>query len=119
MACRQAETARDRVGVGNASLKQYLSILCPAFFHCSDSSNQTRAAPRRGSHGRFTMPRMRSGLSTILFWKGTRQAGPEFVADRIHVVPHRDRIARIPVAVNKLVVRFENELGPIKNGRSV
>src|SRR5947209_1804434 len=105
-ACRQAESARERVGFGNASLRQNLSILCPAFFHCSDNSNQTRAAPRRGSHGRFTMPRMRSGLCTDLFRKGTRQAGPEFMANRIHVMPQRDRIAGIPVAINKLIVRF-------------
>src|SRR2546430_11972675 len=84
-ACRQAERARERVGFGNASLRQNLSILCPAFVHCSHNSNQTRAAPSRGSHGRFTIPRMRSGLSMVLFWQAAREHGPEFVPDRIDV----------------------------------
>src|ERR1700675_2708700 len=114
MACRQAESARERVGFGNASLRQNLSISCPAFSHCSDNSNQTRAAPNRGSHGRLTMPRMRSGLSTVLFWQVTCENGPEFVPDRVDVMPKGERGTSVPVAINKLIIYLQNELVRIK-----
>src|SRR6266404_147832 len=119
-AWRQAERARERVGFGNASLRQNLSILWPAFFHCSDSSSQTRAAPNRGSHGRFTMPRMRSDFSTIcLLRRSMGQGSPKFMSHRIDVMPDSEQATGISIAVNKLIIQLQNELPRVERERAV
>src|SRR6478672_6497987 len=63
---RNAKAIPEGDGLGNASVSENFSTMCPFLVHSSASSIKTRDAPKRGSQARFTTTRMRSGLSIIL-----------------------------------------------------
>jgi hypothetical protein len=62
---------------------------------------------------------MRSFLSTVLVWKAVREDGPEFVPDRVDVMPDSEGSASVSVAVNELIVHLQNEFVRIECDRAI
>src|SRR5437660_12437630 len=82
---------------------------------------RTKPGPRRGVDptGDLRWRGCEAACPQILFWKATRQGGPEFVSNRIHVMSHRDGLTGMPIAINELIVRLQHELLPIERDRAV
>src|SRR5688572_169686 len=115
---RNAASAGDDTDSGKASVRQNFSTTWPALRHSSVSSIQTRAAPRRGSQGTFTMARMRSGWS-ITGRFSNEKACPKFMPHRVHVMADGDRWIGVTVREDELVVELQHVFARIERGGAV